>query len=129
MRGRPLGYALLALLAVAGCKSSDSSDAGPTMCGDAVCPVGDLCVSKQNCGSLMCNPVPDAGVCPPGSTATSSCPDAGPPGCIAGCPEAQFSCEAKPGGCDPVSCACAASLCGSGTCIATMGTRVACTTQ
>ena len=129
MRGRTLGYSLLALLAVAGCKSSEASDAGPTTCGDAVCPVGELCVGVQSCGAQMCNPIPDGGVCPAGSAATPSCPDAGPPGCIAGCPEAQFSCTAHPAGCDPIGCGCAASLCSPGTCLIAVGSRVACMAQ
>jgi len=130
MRTWSLPYALLALMAVAGCKSSEaSSDASATTCGDAVCPAGILCVSQQkNCGQTTCSPVPDGG-CPAGSTMTPSCPDAGPPGCIAGCPEAQFACADKPAGCDPLACTCAASLCAPGTCLNAFGARVACQTQ
>jgi hypothetical protein len=127
--------ALLAI-AIGGCKSGDGANTGdaaasdgPLTCGDATCTAGQLCVGKQNCGALTCNPLPDGGVCPPGSTATSSCPDGGPPGCFAGCPAAQFSCAARPGGCAELSCACTATLCAPGTCIATMGERVACETR
>jgi hypothetical protein len=130
MRTRSFSYALLALIAVASCKSSEAnSDASATTCGDAVCPAGVLCVSRQNCGPLTCNPRPDSGICPPGTAATPSCTDGGPPGCYAGCPEAQFSCEDRPAGCDPLACSCAASLCAPGTCLETMGARVACTAQ
>jgi hypothetical protein len=130
MRTRSFSCALLAMVAVAGCKSSDGNgDASATACGDAVCPAGVLCVSKQNCGALTCDPVPDSGVCPPGTSATPSCPDGGAPGCYAGCPEAQFSCEQKPAACDPLACSCAASLCAPGTCIAAMGARIACASQ
>jgi hypothetical protein len=127
MRTRLLPYALLALIAVTACKSSEGGgDASATTCGDAVCPAGVLCVSvQQNCGALTCDPVPDGG-CPAGTSATPSCPDGGPPGCIQGCPEAQFSCEDKPAGCDPLACSCAAALCAPGTCLTTMGARVAC---
>jgi len=127
MRTRSLPYALLALIAVAGCKSSEANgDASATTCGDAVCPAGILCVSQQeNCGQTSCNPVPDGG-CPAGTSATASCPDGGPPGCIAGCPEGQFACVNKPAGCDPLDCSCAASLCAPGICLKAIGARIAC---
>jgi hypothetical protein len=129
MRTRSLSCALLALVAVTACKSSESNgDASATACGDAVCPAGVLCVSKQkNCGQLSCDPIPDGG-CPPGTSATASCPDGGRPGCYAGCPGAQFSCEGKPAGCDPLTCPCVASLCAPGTCLGATGARVACMT-
>src|SRR5262245_13503098 len=132
MRGRSsTGALLLALLAWVGCKSSESPgmDAGPTTCGDAVCPADELCVGHQeNCGAmLICTPLPDGGLCPGGSSFTPSCPDGGPPGCFAGCPEAQFACEARPAACGAtVDCTCAASICAPGTCVGAMNARVAC---
>ena len=84
---------LLALLVVAGCGSSGSpSDAGdaaievPELCGDAAaCSTDQLCVSEQNCTAMVCTPVADGGSCPAGTSATPSCPDGGPPGCLGGC--------------------------------------------
>jgi len=130
MRTRSLRYALMALIAVTACKSSEGApDASATTCGDAVCPAGVLCVGQQSCGPTACNPVPDGG-CPTGSVMTPSCPDGGPPGCIEGCPEAQFSCVNKPAGCDPLACPCASSVCAPGsTCLQAIGARVACKAQ
>jgi hypothetical protein len=123
----------LTLILVAGCKSSETSDAavsdaasetGP--CGDAApCTVSQLCVGRQNCGTLTCTPLPAGGSCPAGSSQTPSCPDGGPPGCIAGCP-ATYSCKPRPSGCATLDCSCAASLCSPDVCIATMNDRVAC---
>jgi hypothetical protein len=133
---RMLRGALLTLLLVAGCKSSDTADAGVSdasydsgACGDAAaCSNGQLCVSQQNCGTSTCTPVPASGTCPAGSSQTPSCPDGGPPGCIAGCP-VTYACKPRPAGCATLSCACAASLCSPDTCIATMNDRVACGAQ
>jgi hypothetical protein len=126
----------LFLVSVAGCKSSETADAAVSdaaydsgACGDAAaCSNGELCVSQQNCGTLTCTPIPASGTCPAGSSQTPSCPDAGPPGCIAGCP-VTYACKARPAGCATLSCACAASLCSPDTCIATMNDRVACGAQ
>jgi hypothetical protein len=133
--------ALLALLAVAGapagCSSGGgSSDGGtdggpdaPPLCGDVVCAASQLCVSQQSCGTQQCSPVPASGTCPPGSTATGSCPATGQPGCLEAC-AATFSCQARPAACAAmVDCTCAAPLCAGSTCIATMGSRVACAAQ
>jgi hypothetical protein len=132
MRPRTSRYAPLAALLVvfspAGCKSSDGGGdaAAPLTCGDATCAVDQLCVGKQTCPDPTCTPLADGGVCPPGTSATPSCPDGGPPGCFQGCPAAQFSCVARPAGCATVDCSCAAALCAPGTCLETMGNRVAC---
>jgi hypothetical protein len=134
MSMRSLRYApLLAMLVAPGCGSSGStSDAGdaaidvPGLCGDAAaCSNDELCVSEQNCATMVCTPVVDGGSCPAGTSATPSCPDGGPPGCLGGC-AVSYACAARPAGCATLSCACAAALCGSGTCLATMGARVAC---
>jgi hypothetical protein len=124
---------LLAMLVAAGCGSSGSpSDGGdaavviPDLCGDAAaCPTDQLCVSEQSCTSMVCTPVADGGTCPAGTSSTPSCPDGGPPGCLAGCSVA-YACEARPAGCATLSCACATALCSPGTCLAAMGTHVAC---
>jgi hypothetical protein len=129
--------AALLLAYAGGCGSgSQTSDAGgdgdagsdaPVSCGDAApCTSAQVCVSQQSCGTSDCRPVPDAGTCPAGSSATASCPGTGRPGCLAGCP-ATFSCKSRPAACaTAVDCTCAASLCMPGTCIATMENRVAC---
>ncbi|HMF42332.1 MAG TPA: hypothetical protein VKQ32_16785 [Polyangia bacterium] len=136
MPNRSLSPALLALILVAGCKSSETADAGVSdaaydsgLCGDAAaCATGQLCVSHQNCTNLVCSPVPASGTCPSGTSETQSCPDGGPPGCIAGC-AATFGCQPRPAGCATVDCSCATALCAPDSCIATMGDRVACATQ
>jgi hypothetical protein len=123
--------AAVLVIAAVGCGSSDQTGDGgvdaPSLCGDAApCSAAQVCVSLQNCGTPQCLPVPDAGGCPAGSSATASCPGTGQPGCVGGCP-ATFTCEARPATCSStVDCTCAASLCAPGTCIATMGNKVAC---
>ena len=127
--------AALLLAYAGGCGSgSQTSDAGGDAGGDAAVSCGDaapctsaqVCVSQQSCGTPACMPVPDAGTCPAGSSATASCPGTGRPGCLAGCP-ATFSCKSRPAACaTAVDCTCAASLCTPGTCIATMGNEIAC---
>lgn len=120
---------LIVAAIVVGCGSSgNTADAEPpSACGDAApCATNQVCVSQQNCGTLVCTPAPDGGVCPAGTSATPACPGTGRPGCYEGCP-ATFACEARPAACKTaVDCTCAASLCTPGTCIATMGSKVAC---
>jgi len=135
MRRRSIQQLRLALLAVgvalAGCSSggeTNSDAAVPGPCGDAApCTMQQLCVSVQLCGATpTCMPVPDAGECPAGSSATPSCPDTGMPGCLAGCSVA-YSCQARPAGCAAsVDCTCAAPLCSPGTCLIAVAGRVAC---
>ena len=127
--------ARLALIAVgvalAGCSSGGDSKtdaAVPSPCGDAAaCATQQLCVSVQLCaGTPACTPVPDAGICPAGSSATSSCADTGMPGCLAGC-SVSYSCQVRPTGCaTSVDCTCAAPLCSPGTCLGAMAGRVSC---
>ena len=112
---------------LSGGQTADGGTDVPSLCGDAAaCTSAQVCVSQQSCGTPDCQPVPDAGTCPAGTSATPTCPGTGKPGCVAGCP-ATFSCEARPAACaTAVDCTCAASLCSPGTCIATMENKVAC---
>ncbi|HXU06110.1 MAG TPA: hypothetical protein VN903_34385 [Polyangia bacterium] len=121
------GVGVVAIGCGSGGGSQATDAATPAPCGDAAaCAVTEVCVSVQGCGTSTCTPVPDGGTCPTGSTATATCPETGQPGCIGGCP-VTYSCEARPAGCAAaVDCTCAAPLCSPGTCIATMGSRVAC---
>jgi len=129
---------LAAIVALAACGSSgQSSDGGPgdapaevpPLCGSAACSGDQLCVIQQNCTGLACTPPPATGGCPTGSTATSTCPDTGQPGCMENCPPATFSCQARPAECATLSCSCATALCAPAECIETMGNRVACAVQ
>jgi len=131
------GGALLALVLLVGCKSSETSDGGvdaardlpPGPCGDAAtCPTGELCVSHQDGTSVTCTAVPANGNCPAGTLATSNCPDGGPPGCLGG-GAVTYGCQTRPAGCATLSCACATALCAPDSCIAAANEHVACGSQ
>jgi hypothetical protein len=137
-----LRYALLTLLIAAGCSSNGGTDGGlrdgamvdgggdaSASCGNTTCTADQLCVSRQDCGTVACTAVPASGVCPSGTSATASCPGTGTAGCLGGCTPT-FSCQARPAGCTPtLSCACVSTLCAPDTCLAAMDDRVACAAQ
>ncbi len=106
-----VAFALVALIALAGGCATDAmergADAGPDaadagLCGGATCAAGQHCVHPC-CGGAApaCDPLPDGGACPPGTTPVASCPTSGGPGCQAGpcSPPPAYCSKAIPVGC------------------------------